>query len=46
LDRVLLNLRMYLDVLKPRIYSDHNATKEIDKELPTQECFSFIFGTE
>lgn len=45
--RVISNLKMYLNVLKPRVFSDQNTTKEINEALPIDsECFSFIFQVE
>lgn len=47
IQRVISNLRMYLNVLKPRVFSDQNTSKEINEPLPIDsECFSFIFHAD
>jgi len=41
--RVLTNLMLFLDVIKPRLYSD----SDLNKPLPLHDvCFEFIFDKE
>lgn len=45
--RCLTNLIMYLDVLRPRLFSDATNQVDLNKPLPIHDmCFAFIFDPQ